>query len=151
LFWVQFSLTTDSYFAGFLDLKFWVRFAQGRDPKLQIQKGEIMKNFKTYQLAKKLYQDCKCIPIKGEIRDQLERATLSVCLNLSEGSAKDGKDRVRFYKIAFGSLRETQAILDLIDHQDLMQLADSLAAHLFKLIQNPGKGPILDTVTVTAR
>ncbi len=97
-----------------------------------------MKNFKTYQLAKQLYKDCSVQPVKGELRDQLHRASLSVALNIAEGSAKPSlKDRRRFYTIALGSLREVQTIIDL-ENLPLENSADQLGAHLYRLIQSLG-------------
>ncbi|MBX7138295.1 MAG: four helix bundle protein, partial [Oligoflexia bacterium] len=44
------------------------------------------------------------------------RATLSIALNLAEGRGKPTrKDQLRFFSIAFGSVRECQAILILHD------------------------------------
>jgi hypothetical protein len=60
----------------------------------------------------------------------------SVCLDcqkktLSEGSAKPStKERLRFYNIAFGSLREVQAIIRLEELNGLYPRADHLAAML---------------------
>ena len=72
--------------------------------------------------------------VKGPMRDQFQRASLSIVLNLGEGSAKPtAKDRRKFYFIAFGSLRETQTILDLIGHDEIIHKADVLAAHLYRL------------------
>ena len=97
-----------------------------------------MKNFKTYQLAKELYHGCKVQPVKGEVRDQLHRASLSIVLNIAEGSAKpSNKERRRFYTIALGSLRETQTIIDL-ENLPLASSADKLAAHLYCLIKSLG-------------
>lgn len=97
-----------------------------------------MKNFKTYQLAKELYLACKSQPIKGEARDQLHRASLSIALNLAEGSAKPSlKERRRFYTIALGSLRETQALIDL-ENLPLAKNANELGAHIYKLIASLG-------------
>jgi len=93
-----------------------------------------MKNFKTYQLALTFYKNAKHIKLNGPIRDQFERASLSVVLNLSEGSAKfSRKDRKRFYNIALGSLRECQSILDIIENTNLIKEADILGAHLYQL------------------
>ena len=58
-------------------------------------------------------------------------------LNLAEGSAKPtAKDRKKFYYISLGSLREVQAILNMIGHVDLTKQADQLGAYLYKLCQN---------------
>lgn len=56
-----------------------------------------MNNFKTYQLAVDFYKSAKLINIKSPIvRDQFERASLSIVLNLAEGSGKGtAKDRRR--------------------------------------------------------
>ena len=73
------------------------------------------------------------------MKEQFERALLSVVLNLAEGSGKPSrKDRARFYSIAMGSLRETQAIFDLQGYVPQSKLADRLGAHVYRLIQNPG-------------
>ena len=96
-----------------------------------------MKNFRCYQLAKELYQECKKLPLKGTQRDQLLRASLSVCLNLAEGSAKQtNKERRRFYFIAFGSQREVHALLDLEGINHLTNHSDHLGASLYKLTQS---------------
>ena len=98
-----------------------------------------MKHFRTYQLALELYKSGKKLELKGEIRDQFERASLSVVLNLAEGSAKVGRDRKKFFRIAMGSLRETQACLDVLEHP-LAAKADEVAKCLHRLLQNPGPG-----------
>ena len=93
-----------------------------------------MKNFRTYQLALELYKAIETTPVSGPARDQIRRASLSVALNLAEGSAKPTrKDRHKFYRIALGSLRETQCILALLDKPKLIALADRVGASLYKL------------------
>lgn len=100
-----------------------------------------MKNFKTYQLAVKLYENCQSTKVPGVMRDQLDRCALSVVLNLAEGSGKQGeKDRRRFFIISFGSLRELQACLSLLKNESLIKQADEVAASLYRLIKNPGPG-----------
>ena len=102
----------------------------------------ILNKFRTYTLAKTFYQECQELKFKPPMKDQFERALLSIVLNLSEGSGKMGvKDRRRFYSISLGSLREVQAILDLVGAQKQLAQADKLGAHLYRLIQNPGRGP----------
>ena len=98
-----------------------------------------MKNFRTYQLAVDFYRQIAKQHIRGPLRDQLRRASSSIVLNLAEGSGRSGKkDQRRFYSIAFGSLRECQAIIDLelSENVEVADLADTLAAHLFRLIES---------------
>ncbi|MBI4926092.1 MAG: four helix bundle protein [Bdellovibrio sp.] len=60
-------------------------------------------------------------------------------ISIAEGSGKNSvAEKRRFYSIAMGSLREVQALVDLIEQNGLIELADPVAAHLYKLIQNPG-------------
>ena len=102
-----------------------------------------MKNFRTYQMAVELYRHTSQLTLPRHLRDQLSRASSSVVLNLAEGKGRaTAADQRRFYEIAFGSLRECQAILDLCSSRELAaeQLADKVAAHLYKLIQNV-RGP----------
>lgn len=50
----------------------------------------------------------------GELRAQLERALVSVCLNLAEGAGrKSAADQARLHQIAFGSLAEAMAALQI--------------------------------------
>ena len=47
-----------------------------------------LQNFRSYQLAKALYQECSQTKIHGSgLRDQLLRASSSIALNLAEGAA----------------------------------------------------------------
>ena len=96
-----------------------------------------MKNFKTYQLAKQLYCNCKQLPLKGELRDQLHRSSLSILLNLAEGSGKMTlPEQKRFFTIALGSLSETQALLDILNNDKLIEEAHNLGGYLWRLIQS---------------
>ena len=72
-----------------------------------------MKGFKTFEIAMNFYESCqKVCPKNKVIKDQFERASLSIILNISEGYGRlTEKDRRKFYSIAFGSLRETQCLL----------------------------------------
>jgi len=95
--------------------------------------------FRTYELAKEFYQQCSRIKLKGAMKSQFERASLSIVLNIAEGAGKPSRnDRARFYFIAYGSLRETITLLDLSDNHNLLISADILAAHLWRLSNNPG-------------
>ena len=93
-----------------------------------------LKNFRTYELSIQFYKDCKQIKLSHALKDQLMRAASSITLNLSEGAAKPtGKERLRYYSIAYGSLREIQAIIRLEDIQSLHACADHLGACLYRL------------------
>ncbi|MEK6579091.1 MAG: four helix bundle protein [Bdellovibrionota bacterium] len=96
----------------------------------------MLKNFDAYQLAKQFYQECKPLRVPRFLQDQLLRASSSVVLNLAEGSGKRTfEDQRRFYSIAFGSLRECRAILEMeqIEDPGINQLADQLSAILYVL------------------
>ncbi len=96
-----------------------------------------MRKFRTYQLAVQFYNNSKNLYLKEPLKNQFQRATLSIVLNLAEGSAKPTtKDRRKFYRTSLGSLRETQAILDLIDHKKLINEANILGGYLYKLCKN---------------
>ena len=60
----------------------------------------------------------------SDIVDQLRRATLSVPLNIAEGSGKFSRDAVRFYTIARGSALECAAILDALEAMAVFRPAD---------------------------
>src|SRR3954447_118839 len=51
----------------------------------------------------------------GDVKDQLERASTSIALNIAEGNGKYSlKDRCRFLDIAHGSALECAAGLDVL-------------------------------------
>src|ERR1700740_3564354 len=51
----------------------------------------------------------------GEVKDQLDRASTSIPLNIAEGNGKySPKDRCRFFDIAHGSALECAACLDVL-------------------------------------
>ena len=96
-----------------------------------------MQKFKTYQIAIQFYHQSKNLKLKQPMKDQFQRALLSIVLNLAEGTAKPtAKDRRRFYRISLGSLREVQTILDILGCIELIKEADKLGAYLYKLCQN---------------
>lgn len=47
-----------------------------------------MNEFRTLSLAKIFYKECQTLKLHGAMKDQFERAVLSIPLNLAEGSAK---------------------------------------------------------------
>ena len=57
----------------------------------------------------------------AEVADQLRRATLSVPLNIAEGSGKTSEgDRRRYHTIARGSAMECAALIDILRIQSLI-------------------------------
>jgi len=51
----------------------------------------------------------------GDVKDQLDRASTSIPLNIAEGNGKySTKDRCRFFDIAHGSSLECAAALDVL-------------------------------------
>ena len=96
----------------------------------------MLKNFRTYGLSVKFYRAAQKLNLPNYLKDQLNRASSSICLNLSEGYGRVTlKDKRRFYRTAMGSLRECQAILDIsnISDQEIIDLSDYLGACLYKL------------------
>jgi four helix bundle protein len=80
----------------------------------------------------------------GALRDQLDRASVSVVLNIAEGSGHFGPaQKANFYRIARGSAMECLAILDLLaarvlvgreDHRRGRSLLVRVIAMLTKLV-----------------
>ena len=96
----------------------------------------MLAKFRAFQLAKTYYQLCKSLRLPRFLQDQLIRASSSIPLNLAEGSGKrTANDQRRFYSIAFGSLRECQAIIEIesIRNDELELLGDELGAILYTL------------------
>ena len=94
----------------------------------------MLAKFVTYQLSLELYRGCEALKLPSHLKDQLNRAALSICLNLAEGSAKPSiKEKRRFYAIAFGSCRETQALLEITGQAELFKLSDRVGACLYRL------------------
>jgi len=60
------------------------------------------------------------ISAKAAAKDQLDRASTSIPLNIAEGNGKfSGKDRARFREIARGSTLECAACLDVLVERKL--------------------------------
>jgi four helix bundle protein len=79
-------------------------------------------------------------------RNQLRRASLSIMLNIAEGSSRFSKaDRKNFYVIARGSVFECVAIFDFIKGENLMEetfyselykKSEELSKMIFAMIKN---------------
>ena len=77
----------------------------------------------------------------GDVKDQLDRASTSIPLNIAEGNGKYApKDRCRFFDIARGSSVECAACLDVLVAR--LKLAPDVAAD--------GKAILYEVVSMTA-
>jgi len=88
------------------------------------------------------------LPTRLAARDQLDRASTSIPLNIAEGNAKSSnKDRARFWQIALGSTVECAAVLDVLVARELAVpqevgrgkvLLYEIASMLMALLRNLG-------------
>ncbi len=97
-----------------------------------------MTNFRSYQTSVQFFRETEKLRLKGELKDQLHRASLSIVLNLAEGYGKfKGKDQIRFFKMAYASTKECQALLEVIEADTLLrQQIDQLGAMLYRLVKS---------------
>ncbi len=103
----------------------------------------MLSQFRTYQLAVGFHRSVTTTTLPQYLKDQMLRASSSIALNLAEGSCKPTrKDQLRYYTIAFASLRECQAGLDLAPEPapELAKQADLLGAHLYRLCHSQTTG-----------
>lgn len=88
------------------------------------------RNFKVYQDSKLLHKEIVTITNKFPrnylyLADQIRRSSLSVILNIAEGSSKQSdKDFNRFLAIALGSVDETIASLEIALDLSLINLRE---------------------------
>ena len=69
------------------------------------------------------------IEAKAAAKDHLNRAAISIPLNIAEGNGKFSKrDRARFFDIARGSALETAASLDVLVSRKLMTSTQVISA-----------------------
>jgi four helix bundle protein len=75
-----------------------------------------------YRVAVEFQVLASALVPKGQaaLRDQLERASISVVLNTAEGSGRRARrDKRHFYSMARGSAMECAAVLDLLEARQL--------------------------------
>ena len=98
-----------------------------------------MKNFRTLDLALDFYKLTKSLKVSGPLKNQLERASSSIALNLAEARGRHTtKDQLKFFHIALGSIRECETILKLLEvnNKIIIDKLDHLGASTYKLINN---------------
>lgn len=103
-----------------------------------------------YKKSKQFHMECKKIiqniPYDKMVVDQLNRASLSIILNIAEGSGKfSNADRKKFFIIARASIFECVAILDILHDENKIDpsvfknqlvISDQISRILFTMIQN---------------
>jgi four helix bundle protein len=80
----------------------------------------------------------EALPSKHSIRDQLNRASTSIALNIAEGNGRyTSKDKCRFFDIAKGSALECAACIDILSQTNLIEeeLRDNLKTILGRIVQ----------------
>jgi four helix bundle protein len=92
------------------------------------------RDLKVYQLCRKLNKDIfllmKNPAFDRNVRDQLSRASMSIALNIAEGSGRfSHKDKRNFYVISRASASECIALLDIVED---LQLVTQQEADLFR-------------------
>lgn len=115
-----------------------------------MQNNNVLK-IKIHNFIKSVYVNTSKFP-KEEIyglTSQIRRAAVSIMLNYVEGFARQKpKVMLNFYETSYGSVRECKYIIYLsyelkyinqINYQDLMGLADEIAAMLYSSIQTLNK------------
>ncbi|MCS6243913.1 MAG: four helix bundle protein [Opitutus sp.] len=81
------------------------------------------------------------LPSKLSARDQLDRASTSIALNLAEGNGKRSyPDRCRYFDIARGSTVECAACLDVLVAKEKLSIGEA----------ETGKAILLEVVAMTA-
>jgi four helix bundle protein len=107
------------------------------------EKLEVHKKSKSFH--KQIQQFLKQNDVDPTTRNQLRRASLSIVLNIAEGSGRNSRaDKRHFFIISRGSVFECVAVLDLMQDDDLISeilfkdlysKAEDLSKMLFAMIR----------------
>ncbi len=132
------------YFSATVDFLFYFRWQKLRlmfpYENLEVYK----KAYNTNQLVYRFLKGNKTIPAYA--KDQLGRASLSIMLNIAEGSGKfSNKDRRNFYVIARGSAFECASLVTFLKEEEevlndiavnLLTNYEDISRMLFTMIKN---------------
>ena len=119
-------------------------FAPGPEPPAPLFAGAALldaEKLDVYRIALEFQAITgQLVPKRGyaELRDQLERASISIVLNIAEGCGRRSPaDKGRFYSMARGSATECAAILDLLRARGLVddRLRNRARALLVRVVQ----------------
>ncbi len=117
-------------------------------------------NLEVYKKAKNLNKEILVFlhinkNIDNYLRDQLKRASISIVINIAEGSGKFSKaDKKNFYTIARGSVYECASLLDLLLDENCIEKDkydnyrnnyEIISKMLFKLIDSQNISKNLNT------
>ena len=100
-----------------------------------------MRNFKTFDTAVEFYRLSRTLRLTAALKEQLNRAASSIVLNLAEGRGKPTvRDQIKFFHVAMGSVRESQAILILGEYEEsaAWKKLDELGGCVYRLIEKAG-------------
>lgn len=95
--------------------------------------------FWVHELAIEFHRMTTGLSVSSAIKDQLDRAAVSIACNLAEGNARHTpKDKLNFFQIAYGSTKECITLLRLANLEDseVADVADRLGAGIFKLLNS---------------
>jgi four helix bundle protein len=96
----------------------------------------MLAKFRCYVLSVEFYHLAQKLKLRRPLRDQMDRASASISLNLAEGYGKTSfQEKQKFYVGALASTRECQAILELAQTRqtDILGVVDRLGASIFCL------------------